>query len=203
MSFIDNPKNFGLAAVVIGIVSILAGILAIVNGALADPMATGSVVASIGTILYGVLILGIGLPIYRGEETNAFSILGKFVNFVGIATIVVGIFSGAGQMVDDSVGAGVVTIVINLIFGLILMWIAKRITDGTADTFDKIIWILLAIVFLVLTIVSLIGIITPFLMDTSVIDMVILAVLSLCEFILYAFLLVAVLSNDVKSKMGM
>ncbi|MGE0015790.1 MAG: hypothetical protein AB7S83_06450 [Candidatus Methanomethylophilaceae archaeon] len=203
MSFIDNPKNFGLAAVVIGIVSILAGILAIVNGALADPMAIGLIVASIGTILYGVLILGIGLPIYRGEDTSALSILGKFVNFVGLATIVVGIFTGAGLMVDDSIASGAVEIVIALIFGLILMWIAKKITDNVTDTFDKIIWILLVIVFLVLTIVSLIGIITPFLTDMAAIDMVVTAVLSLCQFILYAFLLVAVLSNDVKSRMGM
>lgn len=203
MSFIDNPKNFGLAAVVIGIVSILAGIVAIVRGALADPMATGSVVAAVGTLLYGVLILGIGLPIYRGEDTNAFSILGKFVNFVGLATIVVYLFAGAGMIVDGDTGAGVVEIVIGLIFGLILMWIAKRITDGTADTLDKIIWIILVIVFLVLTIVSLIGIFTPFLVDMDIIDIVIAAVLSLCNFILYAFLLVAVLSNDVKSKMGM
>lgn len=107
------------------------------------------------------------------------------------------------MIVDGDTGAGVVEIVIGLIFGLILMWIAKRITDGTADTLDKIIWIILVIVFLVLTIVSLIGIFTPFLVDMDIIDIVIAAVLSLCNFILYAFLLVAVLSNDVKSKMGM
>lgn len=203
MSLLDNPKNFGLAAIVIGVVSLIVGIMAIVNGALADEIALGAIVAAVGTILYGVLILGIGLPIYRGEDTNSLSILGKFVRVIGLATIVVGIFAGAGIIIDGSLSAGIVEIVIGLIFGLILIWVATKILDGTVDLMDKIIWILLLVVFLVLTIVSLVGIIAPFIGGFVLIDALFLAVLSFCQFILYAFLLVAVLSNDVKKAMGM
>jgi hypothetical protein len=204
MSFFDNPKNFGLAAIVIGAISLIMGIVGIVNGALADPIATGSVVASAGTLAFGALILGVGLPVYKGEESNKLNILGMFVRFVGLAIIVLGIFTGAGQIIDDSLSAGIVYIVVQVVLGLVLMWIAGRIVDGSVDTLDKIIWIVLLVVFAILTIFFLYGIIAPFLVDGYVlIDAVIAAIESLCYFILAAFLLVSVLSEDVKSAMGM
>lgn len=203
MSFFDNPKNFGLAAVIIGIVSLITGIVNAVNAAIADPMLEGALVASVGTILYGILILGIGLPIYRGEDTNTLSILGKFVRFVGVATIVVNIFIGAGQIVDGDTAVGATTIVVGLILGLILIWIAGRIVDGKVDTLDRIVWIILVVVFLILTIFSLVGIFTAFMGDAEILDKALRSILSLCEFILYIFLLIGVLSDDVKTKMGM
>lgn len=203
MSLLDNPKNFGLAAIVIGIVSLLVGIMAIIGGLFAEGIALGAIVTAVGTILYGLLIFGIGMPIYKGEETNSLSILGKFVNVIGIATIVVGIFAGAGSIIDGSLGGGISEIVIGLIFGLILIWVATKILDGSVDIMDKIIWVILLIVFIVLSIVALVGIITPFFAGFSIIDAVFFAILSLCQFILYAFLLIAVLSKDVKKAMGM
>lgn len=202
MSFFDNPKNFGIAAIVIGAVSLISGIVAIVNGVLADPIATGSIVAAVGTLIFGILILGVGIPVYKGEESNKLSILGLFVRVIGIATIATYLFSGAGQIIDDSLATGIGWIVIGIIFGLILIWAAGKIVDGSADTMDKIIWILLLVAFAILTIVSLIGIFTPFLADGAILDQALLAILSLFNFILYAFLLVAVLSDDVKRAMG-
>jgi hypothetical protein len=203
MSFFDNPKNFGLAAIVIGAVSMLAGIVGIVKGVLADPIATGIVVAAVGTILYGVLILGVGLPVYKGEESDKLTILGMFVRFVGLATIVVGVFTGAGQIIDDSLAVGVTTIVIQAVLGLVLIWIAGRIVDGSVDTLDRIVWIILLVVFAILTVFALVGIFIPFFAELTVLDLLVEVVLSLCQFILYAFLLVSVLSNEVKSAMGM
>jgi hypothetical protein len=203
MSFFDNPKNFGLAAIVIGAVSMLAGIIGIVQGVLADPIATGIVVAAVGTILYGVLILGVGLPVYKGEESDKLTILGMFVRFVGLATIVVGVFTGAGQIIDDSLAVGVTTIVIQAVLGLVLIWIAGRIVDGSVDTLDRIVWIILLVVFAILTVFALVGIFIPFFAELAVLDLLVEVVLSLCQFILYAFLLVSVLSNEVKSAMGM
>ncbi|MGI6472323.1 MAG: hypothetical protein ACOX1N_04585 [Candidatus Methanomethylophilaceae archaeon] len=203
MSFFDNPKNFGLAAIVIGAVSMLAGIVGIVKGVLADPIATGIVVAAVGTILYGVLILGVGLPVYKGEESDKLTILGMFVRFVGLATIVVGVFTGAGQIIDDSLAVGVTTIVIQAVLGLVLIWIAGRIVDGSVDTLDRIVWIILLVVFAILTVFALVGIFIPFFAELAVLDLLVEVVLSLCQFILYAFLLVSVLSNEVKSAMGM
>lgn len=202
MSLLDKPKNFGLAAIVIGIVSLLIGIMAIVNEAISDDIAFGAIIAAVGTIIYGMLILGIGLPIYRGEDTNALSILGKFVGVIGLATIVVGIFSGAGSIFEGNIGTGVVSIIVGIVFGIILIWVAKKIVDGYADLMDSIIWFILLVVFIVLTIVSLVGIITPFMGEFVLLDAVFVAVLSFCEFILYAFLLMAVLSKDVKTAMG-
>lgn len=202
MSFFDNPKNFGIAAIIIGAVSLISGLVAIVNGALADPIATGSVVAAVGTLIFGILILGVGIPVYKGEESNKLNILGLFVRVIGIATIVTYLFSGAGQIIDESLATGVGWIIIGIIFGLILIWAAGKIVDGSADTMDKIIWILLLVAFAILTIVSLVGIFTPFLTDGAILDQALLAILSLFEFILYAFLLVAVLSDDVKRAMG-
>lgn len=202
MSFFDNPKNFGIAAIIIGAVSLISGLVAIVNGALADPIATGSVVAAVGTLIFGILILGVGIPVYKGEESNKLNILGLFVRVIGIATIVTYLFSGAGQIIDESLATGVGWIIIGIIFGLILIWAAGKIVDGSADTMDKIIWILLLVAFAILTIVSLVGIFTPFLTDGAILDQALSAILSLFEFILYAFLLVAVLSDDVKRAMG-
>lgn len=202
MSFFDNPKNFGIAAIIIGAVSLISGLVAIVNGALADSIATGSIVAAVGTLIFGILILGVGIPVYKGEESNKLNILGLFVRVIGIATIVTYLFSGAGQIIDESLATGVGWIIIGIIFGLILIWAAGKIVDGSADTMDKIIWILLLVAFAILTIVSLVGIFTPFLTDGAILDQALLAILSLFEFILYAFLLVAVLSDDVKRAMG-
>lgn len=203
MSFFDNPKNFGLAAIILGAVSLLAGIIGIVNGALADPIATGSVVAAVGTLLFGVLILGIGLPVYRGEESDRLTILGMFVRFVGLAVIVVGIFSGAGQIIDENLATGLGFIIVQVILGLILIWIAGRIVDGSVDTLDRIVWIILLVVFAILVVVSLVGIITPFFNDLALLDLAIAVVLSVCQFVLYAFLLVSILSDDVRLAMGM
>lgn len=202
MSLLDKPKNFGLVAVIIGIVSLLAGIIAIVSEVFDDNIALGAIIAAIGTIIYGMLILGIGIPIYQGEDDNSLSILGKFVRVIGLATIAVGVFTGAGTIVDGSLGAGISEIIVGLIFGLILVWAATKILDGSIDTVDKIIWIVLLIVFLVLTVFSLVGIITPFL-DGFSLSILFVAILSFCEFVLYGFLLFAVLSKDVKSAMGM
>ncbi len=203
MSFFDNPKNFGLAAIILGAVSLLAGIIGIVNGALADPIATGSVVAAVGTLLFGVLILGIGLPIYRGDESSKLTILGMFVRFVGLAVIVVGVFSGAGQIIDENLATGLGFIIVQVILGLILIWISGRIVDGSVDTLDRIVWIILLVVFAILVVVSLVGIITPLLGDLALLDIVIAVALSICQFILYAFLLVSILSDEVRSAMGM
>lgn len=203
MSFFDNPKNFGLAAIVIGAISMILGLAGIVTGALASPIATGSIVASIGTIAFGVLIFGVGLPAYKGEVSDKLTILGMFVKVIGLAVIISGIFSGAGEAIADGIAAGAISIVISVILGLILMWIAGRITDGSVDMLDRILWIILLVVFAILTLLYLVGIITPFLTDFSLIEMVIAAVQSLCYFVLFAFLLVSILSEDVKSAMGM
>ncbi|HKM09426.1 MAG TPA: hypothetical protein VJX93_02920 [Candidatus Methanomethylophilaceae archaeon] len=202
MSFFDNPKNFGIAAIVLGAVSLISGIVAIINGALADPMATGSVVVAVGTLIFGILILGVGIPVYKGEETNRLSILGLFVRVIGLATIATYLFNGIGQIIDESIAYGAAMIVIGIILGLILIWAAEKIVDGSVDTMDTIIWIILLVVFAILTIVSLVGIFTPFLSDGEILNQVLTAVLSLFTFILYAFLLVTVLSDDVKKAMG-
>lgn len=204
MSFFDNPKNFGLASVIIGAIIALTSLANIITGALEDPIAKGAIVASIGTLVLGILVLGVGLPVYNGEVTDKLTILGMFVKFIGLAVIVVGVFSGVGEYLGDaSLASVLVGLIVPILIGIVMIWLSERITDGSVDTLDRILWIVLLVVFAVLAVYFLYLAVAVILAGGALTALVVGVVMNICAFILFAFLLISVLSDDVKSAMGM
>ncbi len=84
--------------------------------------------------------------------------------------------------------------IIDIIIGIIVVWAAGKINDGKETTIDKIIWIILLVLFVVYFLVSFIAIFT-----TDIISLI----ANLCGAIIYLFMIAYLFDNDVKKAMGM
>ena len=103
--------------------------------------------------------------------------------------IVAGVFEIIAGILNNSLLANGV---IDIIIGLIVLFLYKKITDGKDSLVDKIVWIILLILFLLTIIggvIALFGIIT--------------IPLGICMMIIGVFMFMALLDNDVKAKFGM
>ncbi len=201
MSFFSEPKNAGLAFIIIGVITVIGGIITVVLGAMGYEFeagdnvykfALGTAVAAIGTIIYGCMQFGYGKKVRDGTVSAKIDILAAFVKLVGVGTIVTGIFSAIGTVMNgDEIGTGIVSAIISIVIGLIIIWIGTKINDGKQTLGDKIIWVILLIAFIlcviaaVLEIITIIGIIT-----------------GICELIIYVFMLILLFDPEVKSEMG-
>ena len=187
MSFTDNQKIVGWAFFIAGILLIISALLYIYDGATAgDGFEIWTVVAGIGSLIAAVLYFLFGNKVRKSEITGKPNILGQYVRVVGINTIIIGVF---GLGID--IGGGIV----DIILGLVILWIAGKIADGKTTTADKIIWILLLIIFVVLFICAFIDIFT--------VGSIIGIIASICSAIIYLFMAAYLLDNDVKKAMGM
>ena len=203
MSFFSEPKNAGLAFMIIGLITIIGGIITVILGAMGyeldtggdEPIkfAIGTAIAAVGSIIYGCMQFGYGKKVRGGVVSAKIDILAAFVKLVGVGTIVTGVFSAIGSIVDGGeLGTGLVSAIISIIIGLIIIWIGTKINDGKQTIADKIIWVILLIAFIlcliaaVLEIITIIGIIT-----------------GICDLIIYVFMLILLFDSEVKSEMGM
>lgn len=189
MSFLDNSKNAGTALWIIGIVQMLLGIIGLVAGVLDDETDTlTAIIGGIGTIVVGFLYFGFGKKIRSGEVSSKWDIVCQFVMLTATVLFVSGLFGYSGDF-----GGWIVSIVVGLIFAFIVYWVYKRMTDGKADTLDKILWILLVVI-MVLSLLGNLLTIVAFPIGT---------IEGICGVIISLFLLVALFDDDVKKKMGM
>ncbi len=196
MSFFDNTKITGLALTIIGLLMIVAGILQIYDGATMDGGLgenVGYVIAGIGALIAAVMYFLYGNKVRTGAISTKISILGNYVRIVGATTVVVNIFAAIGGLMSS---ISFWDCVIMIILGLIVIWIGSKIDDGKTTTFDKILWIVLLLVFVVLFIVNFVGIFTNGLDVISIIK-------SVCYAVIYLFMAAFLLDGDVKKKMGM
>lgn len=184
MSFFNNQKNAGIALVVCAVLMLIAAVATIVSEFIKDGDTDYSViVVGVGSFLGALLYFGFGKKVMDGELFDKFDIVCSYVQVYGFVLIVEGIFS-----LWNNVGNGVVSIIL----GLIVLFIYKKITDGRATLFDKIIWVILLLVFL-FTIIA--GIVLLFAIVTIP--------LGIAYMIIGIFMFMAVLDNDVKAKFGM
>ena len=86
------------------------------------------------------------------------------------------------------------TNVIILIIGIIIVWIGGKIDDGKATNFDKILWILLVVIFLIEFILNLAGAFGG--EWYSILTCILMAVV-------YLYMLAFMFDGDVRKKMGM
>lgn len=184
MSFFNDPENAGLALIVVGILTIILNLALIVLGVLDDPIDWKAIVAAIGSIIGGFLYFKYGSKVRGGAISQKIDILGEFVKVVAIVEIITGIF-----LLPGSVGSGILAIIL----GLIILWASKKISDGKVGTIDKIIWIILLIVF----VLSLLGGIF------SLLVFPVGTISGICYIIISLFMIFLLIDGDVKKQMGM
>ncbi|MDO5861324.1 MAG: hypothetical protein Q4Q58_00730 [Thermoplasmata archaeon] len=200
MSFTDNQKVVGWAFFIIGFLMVIAALLQLVDGFTLDGGLgehAGYIIAAIGALIAAVLYFLFGNKVRTGALSGKLNILGSYVNIVGVTTVVIGIFAAIGGIMSDiSFWDNVVAIIL----GLIVIWAASKIADGKTTTMDKILWIILTVVFLVLFVVSFLGL---FSLEGEGITLVVNILTSICYAIVYLFMLCYMFDNDVKKGMGM
>lgn len=192
MSFFDQPKNAGLAMIVVAIVEVIAAIINIVAAATADDgIDFSGIIVAIGLIITAVIYFKYGSQVRSGAISAKIDILASFVNVVGVISIVNGVFQVIAGVAG---GAGLIgNGVINIIIGLIICFCGKKINDGKETTLDKIIWIILLVVFIIEILANIV----------MLIGFPIGTLMGICGIIIYVFMTLLLLDGDVKKAMGM
>ncbi len=193
MSFFDNTKIAGWGLFFVGILMIISAIISIYNGAVKegdDRLAL--VVVGIGALLAAFVYFGFGNKVRKGEISEKIAVLAQFVKTVGTATIVASFFGAIAGIWGVSVSTW--SYVLMLIIGIIILWIGGKIDDGRTTNFDKILWIILTVIFLIEFILSLMGAFGG--EWYSILTSILMA-------IVYLYMLVFMFDGDVRKKMGM
>jgi len=199
MSFFGDSNNFGLAMIIAGLVVAVISIVSIVLSFSDDDVnGTAVAVVKIGTIIYALMVAGMGVKVRSGAISKKLKIVGEFVRIVGLGVIIQGIFAAVGGAIEDtSVSSAILSSIVYIILGLIVLWVASSIVDGKVDVKDRLFWIILVVVFAILALYSLINAIS------NIVSLDVIFIANLCYVLIYVFLLLALLSDEVKKGMGM
>lgn len=192
MSFFDNTKIAGWGLFIVAILSIISAIISIYNGAVKegdDRLAL--VVAGIGALLAAFIYFGFGNSVRKGEISKKIDVLAQFVKTVGLATIVGSLFAAIAGTWGVSISTW--SNVGMIILGIIVCWIAGKINDGKTTNFDRILWIILVVVFLVFFILKLTGAFGGAWYD--ILSSILMAVV-------YLYMIAFMFDGDVRKKMG-
>ena len=205
MAFFDNQDHAGLALLIFAVLSIVMAIVTIVWEIVdGGDIVIANIIMAIGTLVGGFLYLAFAQRVRGNSGNNAFSdklglsggaitdkfdIIVEFVHVFAFATIVSGIFEIIAGIFDFGIiGTGIIDVIV----GLIVLFLYKKITDGKDSVVDKIVWIILLILFLLTIIggvIALFGIIT--------------IPIGICMMIIGVFMFMGLLDSDVKAKFGM
>ena len=190
MSFFDNTKIAGWGLFIVGILAIISAIISIYDGVTKegdDRIALA--VVGIGALLAAFIYFGFGNKVRKGVISDKIDVLAEFVKTYGIATIVASFFGAIAGIWGVSVSTW--SYVLMIIIGIIVLWI----DDGKATNFDKILWIILLVVFVILFIAKLVAAVGGG--DVlSIVSNVIFA-------IIYLYMVAFLFDGDVRKKMGM
>ncbi|WP_400238260.1 hypothetical protein [Methanomethylophilus alvi] len=200
MSFLDNTKTAGTALWIVGILMIISALLTIICGVVDDEMndhVIGWVILGIGSLICALVYFAFGKSVKSGEVSDKFDIVTKFVYVVGYTTIIGGVFAALCGFGFDDIGGYLVSGIISIVLGFVILWIHKKITDGNISTFDRIMWILLLVIFIICFISSFFGI------GGSGLALAVNIIVAICDIVIYLFMIAFMLDNSVKAKFGM
>ena len=200
MSFLDNTKTAGTALWIVGILMIISALLTIICGVVDDEMndhVIGWVILGIGSLICALVYFGFGKSVKSGEVSDKFDIVTKFVYVVGYTTIIGGVFAALCGFGFDDIGGYLFSGIIKIVLGFVILWIYKKITDGNVTTFDRIMWILLLVIFVICFISSFFGI------GGSGLALAVNIIVAICDIVIYLFMIAFMLDNSVKAKFGM
>ena len=203
MSFLDNTKTAGTALWIVGILMIISALLSIVCGFVDDDMkdhSVGYAIMGIGALICAFVYFGFGKSIRSGNLSDKFGIVTKFVYVVGLVTVITGIFTAISGVGFDDIATYIVSGIIIVILGLIVMWIYRKITDDSITTFDRVMWIILLVIFIILFILTVASI---FAVSGSGLELAVNVINAICDFVIYLFMIAFLLNSDVKAKFGM
>lgn len=203
MSFLDNTKTAGTALWIVGILMIISALLSIVCGFVDDDMkdhSVGYAIMGIGALICAFVYFGFGKSIRSGNLSDKFGIVTKFVYVVGLVTVITGIFTAISGVGFDDIATYIVSGIIIVILGLIVMWIYRKITDDSITTFDRVMWIILLVIFIILFILTVASIFT---VSGSGLELAVNVINAICDFVIYLFMIAFLLNSDVKAKFGM
>ena len=204
MSFFKENRTAGIALMVLGAINLIVGLVALVTALTAGNIVVSAVVACIGPIIMAALYLRFGISVKNGGVPKKIDILAYFVRLAGLSEIIIAVFNLWNAIETEGALAAIVALAVSIIIGLIILFIAGRINDGKQDTGDKIIWIILVVLFAisaVLDILAIIGIFTAGVaFDWTLLSTVILPIAS---FIIDVFMLLLLFDSDVKREMNM
>ena len=200
MSFLDNTKTAGTALWIVGILMIISALLTIICGVVDDEMndhVIGWVILGIGSLICALVYFAFGKSVKSGEVSDKFDIVTKFVYVVGYTTIIGGVFAALCGFGFDDIGGYLVSGIISIVLGFVILWIHKKITDGNISTFDRIMWILILVIFVICFISSFFGI------GGSGLALAVNIIVAICDIVIYLFMIAFMLDNSVKAKFGM
>ena len=200
MSFLDNTKTAGTALWIVGILMIISALLTIICGVVDDEMndhVIGWVILGIGSLICALVYFAFGKSVKSGEVSDKFDIVTKFVYVVGYTTIIGGVFAALCGFGFDDIGGYLVSGIISIVLGFVILWIHKKITAGNISTFDRIMWILLLVIFVICFISSFFGI------GGSGLALAVNIIVAICDIVIYLFMIAFMLDNSVKAKFGM
>ena len=206
MSFFDDNKTLGTALIVIGAIQFILGIVALV-GAVSGGIDGPTAVAAIGPIIVAILYFAFGWKIRNSQITNKLDILAQYVKLAGLGVIINAVFS-IWNTYDDAggkIGTTLVSLAIALIIGLIIIGISTRINDGKKDNLDRVIWIILLILFALGAIFNFIGLIGQIIAVIGSFSLTYLAnlVITIANLIICIFMVCLLFNKDVKEGMNM
>ncbi|MBR2093255.1 MAG: hypothetical protein IKM91_01355 [Candidatus Methanomethylophilaceae archaeon] len=205
MSFFKENRTAGIALMVLGAINLIVGLVALVTALTAGNIVVSAVVACIGPIIMAALYLRFGISVKNGGVPKKIDILAYFVRLAGLSEIIIAVFNLWYAIETSGAAVAIGAVIISVIIGLIILFIAGRINDGRQDTGDKIIWIILVVLFAisaVLDVLAVIGFITDgnFAFDLKTISALIVPIAS---FIIDVFMLLLLFDSDVKREMNM
>ncbi len=189
MSFFDETKNFGLMAMIAGLVMVLSAILWVVDG---------FDLGLIGVLIAGLLLLIFGLGVYQGESklnigslfdegvTSKFGLVVAFIIIVGVIDIVQGIFA---------------LNIMSIVVGVLLILFGFLMKMDLSPILEKIIWIILLIVFLLGIISGILSVVGAF--GGEPLWIVLNVLNAVAYLVIYIMLFLYMLSPEVKSRMSM
>ncbi len=192
MSFFDETKNAGLVLLIIALLGIILAIVAVfaLDG-YKDLEMWKKVMIIVGALLGSAVYVILGLDIMKGSATiqigNLFSdltskfgvLIGLTAGF-GVSEVLNSIFS---VIAGFDVGSEIGSIVVGVLF-IVMAWL---LADGQEDA-RKVVWIILLILYILMLIFSILAC---------------LVLIGIPMLLLSIFLLVFLLSPEVKGKCGM
>jgi hypothetical protein len=192
-----SAQNAGLAFMIVAVVNIIAAIIAVVLAVMdVEGFTENGVVyyaiCAVGELITSGLYFMYGQKVRNGQIDRKIDILATFVKIVGITMIIGGLFAAAAVIaIGADIGAALIGMIVPIILGLIVIFIASKINDGKQTIGDKLIWIILLVVFVLSILVAIVEIIS-----------IVGILYGICDLIIYSFMVLLLIDEEVKSEMG-
>ena len=201
-SFFDNTKIVGIAFLVVGFMLLIDAVLGIILGFVdvSDDMKDGikewtlyCVIGGIGSCICATLYTIFAMKVYKGIFSEKIVILEKYVLIVGITTLIGGIFAGIATAVGGGdMAVALTAVILSVLIGALIIWIATQINDDKKTLADKVIWIILMVAFVILLIIGVLSLFSL----AGIVD-------GIAHIIIALFMIAFLVDPEVRSKMNM